>query len=144
MRRDIHVQDAPPLVRQDHQDEQHAEGRRRDREEVSVGDNCSGPVTCEIVAVASSEPVDGLGDGDTAPGLGDHGSTFGQPPGRAVGNPQRARLRDRAALHRCGWKRLHKDHHGCSSARPVSRPVRRLSERVLSWRMLRLMLLVNI
>lgn len=67
MRRDIHVQDAPPLVRQDHQDEQHAEGRRRDREEVSVGDNCSGPVTCEIVAVASSEPVDGLGDGDTAP-----------------------------------------------------------------------------
>ena len=34
---------------------------------VPVSDGCGGPTTCRIVSVASSEPVDGTGDGDTAP-----------------------------------------------------------------------------
>jgi hypothetical protein len=30
-------------------------------------DTCSGPPVCRIVSVSSNEPVDGTGDGDTAP-----------------------------------------------------------------------------
>jgi hypothetical protein len=33
---------------------------------VSASDN-SGQVACRIISVASNEPIDGLGDGDTAP-----------------------------------------------------------------------------
>jgi hypothetical protein len=34
---------------------------------VSATDNCDRSVTCRIVSVTSNEPVEGLGDGDTAP-----------------------------------------------------------------------------
>ena len=34
---------------------------------VSATDNCDPSVICRIVSVASNEPVDGLGDGDTSP-----------------------------------------------------------------------------
>ena len=38
VRRDVHVEDAPPGVREHHEDEQHAERRRRHREEVARGE----------------------------------------------------------------------------------------------------------
>jgi hypothetical protein len=34
---------------------------------VSASDHCGGSVSCRIASVASNEPIDGLGDGDTAP-----------------------------------------------------------------------------
>ena len=34
---------------------------------VAVADNCSPAPVCEIVGVSSDEPINGLGDGDTAP-----------------------------------------------------------------------------
>lgn len=34
---------------------------------VSVTDACDSAPSCRIISVASNEPVDGLGDGDTAP-----------------------------------------------------------------------------
>jgi hypothetical protein len=33
----------------------------------AVADNCAGPIVCQVVSVSSNEPIDGLGDGDTAP-----------------------------------------------------------------------------
>lgn len=34
---------------------------------IAASDACGGPVTCAIASVSSNEPVDGTGDGDTAP-----------------------------------------------------------------------------
>jgi len=34
---------------------------------VSASEQCGGAVACRIVAVTSNEPIDALGDGDTAP-----------------------------------------------------------------------------
>ena len=34
---------------------------------VSVSEACDASVRCQVVSVVSNEPVDGLGDGDTAP-----------------------------------------------------------------------------
>ena len=34
---------------------------------VSASDQCGGPFSCRIISVASNEPVDGVGDGDTSP-----------------------------------------------------------------------------
>jgi hypothetical protein len=34
---------------------------------VSASDNCDPSAVCKIVSVSSNEPVNGLGDGDTAP-----------------------------------------------------------------------------
>jgi len=34
---------------------------------VSVSDVCSGTASCQIVSVTSNQPINGTGDGDTAP-----------------------------------------------------------------------------
>jgi hypothetical protein len=34
---------------------------------VNATDNCGGPPVCKIISVSSNEPINGLGDGDTAP-----------------------------------------------------------------------------
>jgi hypothetical protein len=34
----------------------------------SASDNCDPEPTCKITSVSSNEPINGLGDGDTAPG----------------------------------------------------------------------------